>query len=95
MAFDSRALSSSSGKQRLVNKPGWLRRDRWSEGRRHGREGKGGEGGSQLRALPARNNKQAFSYSNKYRASGEHGGAADKEEAWGERWRIPAALKPL
>lgn len=42
-------------------------------------------GGSQPRAPSARNNKQAFSYSNKYQASGEHGGAADKEEARGER----------
>lgn len=32
----------------------------------------------------ARNNKQTFSYSNKYQASGEHGGAEDKEEAMGE-----------
>lgn len=41
--------------------------------------------GSRPRAPSARNNKQAFSYSNKYQASGEHGGAADKEEARGER----------
>jgi len=65
--------------------------ERGTEGRRHGRGGVGekvGWGGSTFRALSAKNNKQAFSYSNKYQASGEHGGAADKEEAWGERWRI-------
>ncbi len=40
--------------------------------------------GSQCRAPTARNNKQAFSYLNKYQASGEHGGAADEEEVRGE-----------
>lgn len=40
--------------------------------------------GSQCRAPTARNNKQAFSYSNKYQASGERGGAADEEEVRGE-----------
>lgn len=41
-------------------------------------------GGLKPQALSARNNKQAFSYSNKYQASWEQGGVADKEEARGE-----------
>lgn len=54
--------------------------------------------GSQSWAPSARNNKQAFSYSNKYQASGEQGGVADKEEA-GERGRLEdgssATLRPI
>lgn len=43
---------------------------------------------------PARNNKQGFSYSNKYQASGAQGGASDKEEARGQEpdWRMAAQL---
>ncbi len=43
-----------------------------------------GRRGLNTKPPSARNNKQAFSYSNKYQASGEHGGAADEEEAKGE-----------
>lgn len=83
-----------------MNKPGWLRRDRWGEscgderdGRSWGVEGHelGGGGPS------ARNNKQAFSYSNKYQASGELQGAADKETRAGVRLEdgFPSTLKPI
>lgn len=54
--------------------------------------------GSQPLAPSARNNKQAFSYSNKYQASGEQGGAADKEEARGESQTedgCSATLEPI
>lgn len=68
---------SSSWKQRLVK----------SEQARVAEEGQMERGlqdrraavGSQLQPPSARNNKQAFSYSNKYQASGVHGRAADKE----------------
>ncbi|KAJ4941926.1 hypothetical protein JOQ06_011798 [Pogonophryne albipinna] len=87
-------FGSSSGKQRLVKSERARvaeegRMERGTEAWKRASWGKGGMGGgSKFRALSAKNNKQAFSYSNKYQASGEHGGAADKEEAWGESWRI-------
>lgn len=86
MACDWTSGGSSSRKQRLVKseqvrvaEEGQM--ERVLRGRRDGRSwgGVGWGGGSQLRAPSARNNKQAFSYSNKYQASGVHGGAADKK----------------
>lgn len=74
-----------------VNEPGVAEKgqmERTPRGRKGWKKLEGGlrgmrwwGGGLCLKPPSARNNKQAFSYSNKYRASGEHRGAADKEEA--------------
>lgn len=102
-------FGSSSRKQRLVRseqarmaEEGQMERamQGWRDGRSRGVEGhevvveKGGKGISEPWAPSARNNKQAFSYSNKYQASGEQGGTADKEEArgWEPDWRMASLL---
>lgn len=62
-------MTSEQGTDGAVGTKGWKRGTRW--------RWRGGR--SQLRAPSARNNKQAFSYSNKYQTGGELEGAADKE----------------
>lgn len=57
--------------------------DEWKERGAEAVEGRR----SQPWAPFAKNNKQAFSYSNKYQASGEQGEAADKEEERGDSQR--------